>query len=267
MTTRSLLTAMAITCMGMAPAFAQTPSQPTKPARPTTPSTPTTDVKPGMGQPPSMDKMMEQMEKMSKPGPNHQLLNGMVGEWTCECKFWMDPTGGSPTESKGTASNSWTLDKRFVKQEFNGTFAMPGMPEMPFHGLGYTGFDNQKEKFVSTWMDSMATGIMYSEGAYDAGSKTFTFTANMTDCMTNQPCTMREVVKVIDDNTHTFTMYNTPQGGQEMKVGEITYHRKGSMKPMDTNDKPKMDKPMDSKPMTPGTPSTPKTPGRSGGGN
>jgi hypothetical protein len=255
MTTRALLAAVAITAMGMAPVFAQETPRPKNPATPATPATPAQPGKqpdkktdtPGM---PSMDKMQEMMEKMGTPGPNHQLLGGMVGEWTADCKFWMAP-GAPPTESKGTASNTWDMGKRFVKQDFNGTFTMdPSAPPMPFHGIGYTGYDNQKQKFVSTWIDTMSTGIMYSEGTYDSSSKTFTFSSDCVDPMTNQPSKMTNVIKIVDDNTHTFTMSGTGPDGKDRKMGEITYRRKGA-RPTDGG----MDKPM--RPATPATPATP----------
>jgi hypothetical protein len=261
MTTRALLAAVAITAMGIAPAFAQNTAPNTKPMTPASPahSMPAQPEKkaetPGM---PSKEMMQDMMEKMGNPGPNHQLLGNMVGEWTADCKFWMDPTpGAAPSVSKGTAVNSWEMGKRFVKQDFNGSFSMGGgAPEMPFHGLGYTGYDNTKQKFVSTWMDTMSTGIMYSEGTYDPSSKTFTFAAQCTDPMTNKPTTVTEVIKIVDENTHMFTMSGTGPDGKDMKMGEITYHRKGA-KPMDTMDKPKD---MNRTPATPATPAAPSTP-------
>jgi len=249
-------------CLATAPLFAQNDmSQPPKPAAPGAKQPAATP--PGT---PSQDDMMKMMEQMGKTGPNHQLLNGMVGEWTCDCKFWMDPTNPSPTTSKGTATNTWVMDKKFVKQEFKGTFAMaPGAPEAPFNGMGYTGYDNVKGKFVSTWMDSMSTGIMYSEGSYDAASKTFTFSAQCTDPMTNKPTTVTEVIKVIDDNTHTFTMSGTGPDGKDMKMGEITYHRKGG-KPADSMEKPMSDKPAGIKPATPAPAPKPGRGNNPGGG-
>jgi hypothetical protein len=261
MTTRALLAAVAITAMGMAPAFAQNTAPKQPPAKPTPAPAAQPEKKPEGGMP-SMDQMQEMMEKMSKPGPNHALLNSMVGEWTADCKFYMGP-GMPPSETKGTAVNTWEVGKRFVKQDFNGSFTMgPGGPEMPFHGIGYTGYDNTKQKFVGTWMDTMSTGVMYSEGTYDAATKTFTLTAQMTDPMTNKPSTITEVIKIIDDNTHTFTMTGTGPDGKEMTMGEITYHRKGG-KATDTD----MSKPTTKPTTTPSTPKTPTTPGAPKRGN
>jgi hypothetical protein len=262
MTTRSLLAASAMSAMCMAPAFAQDATKPmTKPApHQTMPGTPAAKptAQPETGMPGMSPDDMKKMMQAMNPGPAHEVLNGMVGEWTADCKFWMPPTMAE-ADSKGTASNTWTLEKRFVKQEFNGSFAMPGMPEMPFHGLGYTGYDNTKNKYVSTWMDSMSTGIMYSEGTYDTGTKTFTFNATCTDPIKGTPTNMTEVIKIMDNDTHVFTMTGPGPDGKDVKMGEITYHRKGGMRPMDTMDK-KMDKPKMDKPMPPPPANSPTAP-------
>src|SRR5215470_4588351 len=44
-------------------------------------------------------------------------------------------------------------------------------------GMAVEGYDNVKKKFVSSWIDNMGTAIMISEGTYDAGAKTLTYTA------------------------------------------------------------------------------------------
>ena len=53
---------------------------------------------------PDADKaeMMKKVEAAGKPGPGHQALNALVGDWKAEVKCWMDP-GGSPEVSQGTA--------------------------------------------------------------------------------------------------------------------------------------------------------------------
>ena len=47
------------------------------------------------------------------------------------------------------------LGGRYLEQRYEGT-----MMGQPFSGIGVTGFDNYKKKFVSTWVDSMGTAIM-----------------------------------------------------------------------------------------------------------
>ena len=116
----------------------------------------------------------------------------------------MDPTG-KPQESKGTATRKAIMDGRFFIAEHSGKFQMPGadgkMKDMNFKGMAIEGYDNVKKKFVSSWIDSMGTMIMNSEGTYDAAAKTFTYTAEC-EMMPGMAVRIRETIKVIDKDHH-----------------------------------------------------------------
>lgn len=164
--------------------------------------------------------MWEAMEKYRAVGDNHKLLaEYTAGEWTFVNKMWMGPEA---TESKGTASTKPILGGRYfqatVKGEFNGE---------QFEGVAVTGYDNHKKKFVNSWVDNFGTGIMMSEGTYDPGTKTFTYTCSMDCPMDSSPVKIREVIRIIDKNKHVMEWYET-RAGKENKTMEITYTRKGA---------------------------------------
>src|SRR6185295_18628018 len=97
------------------------------------------------------------------------VLDALVGNWTTHVKWWMAP-GAPAQESDGTAQMSWAFGGRYLHEADTGT-AMG----MPFEGMGVTGYDNLKKKYVGSWIDSMGTGIMQSEGTYDPSKKTITY--------------------------------------------------------------------------------------------
>jgi Protein of unknown function (DUF1579) len=100
------------------------------------------------------------------------------------------------------------------------------MMGMPFEGLGTMGFDNAKKIFISTWVDNMGSGVMKMEGTWDAASKSLTLSGICTDPASGKDCTMREVYKVIDENTHMMEMYGpSPVDGKEMKTMEMKLTR------------------------------------------
>lgn len=119
---------------------------------------------------PSMMKMME----FARVGPHHKVLDARVGTWSVEVKMFM-PDGKVET-THGTSKVSWIMDGRFVQDSFAGEFM-----GQPFQGEGRIGYDNLKKKYVSTWLDTAGTGIYYSEGTYDANTKTFRFAGEMPD--------------------------------------------------------------------------------------
>ena len=174
-----------------------------------------------------MQKIMDQMMELGKPGENHKLLAGMAGNWSYTVKMWMDPTG-KPQESKGTATRKAIMDGRFFIAEHSGKFQMPGadgkMKDMNFKGMAIEGYDNIKKKFVVAWIDNMGTIILNSEGTYDATSKTFTYTAQC-EMMPGMPVRIREVIKMVDNDHHNFEWYED-RGAGETKTMEIAYTRK-----------------------------------------
>ncbi|MFL6529848.1 MAG: DUF1579 domain-containing protein [Chthoniobacterales bacterium] len=180
------------------------------------------------GQPSEAD-MMKMMMELSKLNENHKLLASLDGSWDYTVKMWMngDPSS-KPDESKGTATRKSIMDGRYVEMDVKGKFNMPGpdgkMTDMDFSGHGTEGYDNAKKKFVGTWMDNMGTGIVMSEGTYDAATKTFTYTADY-EMAPGMKQKIREVLKVPDTNHMTMEWYED-RGGKEAKTMEINYTRK-----------------------------------------
>ena len=164
--------------------------------------------------------MMEAWAKISAPGAEHKALASSVGTWDTSVKSWMDPSK-PPMESKGTAENRLIMGGRFLEQRFTGT-----MMDMPFEGLGHTGYDNYKKKYVTTWMDSMGTGIMTGLGTGDPAGKTITFTGELDDPMENKTKPYKNTMTVVDNDHHTFEMWCEGSDGKMAKMMEIHYTRK-----------------------------------------
>ena len=221
----SLITILFVTVIATS-SFAQTPA--TSPPAAATLSA----AQPGgaSGQPPNPQEMMKQMMEMSKLNENHKLLADMNGSWNYSIKMWMNPDpNAKPQESKGTATRKSVMGGRYFVMDVSGKMQMPGedgkMKDMQFKGMAVEGYDNVKKKFVSSWIDSMGTGIQGSEGTYDPASKTFTYTMEM-EPMPGMKQQVREVIKVTDTD-HMMLEWYENRGGQEKKTMEIAYTRAG----------------------------------------
>jgi len=163
--------------------------------------------------------MMEMWKKLGTPGEPHKLFASLAGSWTTQTKEWMEPDK-PPTESTGTAEMKMLLDGRFLYQEYNGQ-----MMGQPFTGIGIDAYDNLTKKYVTAWMDSMGTGIFMMEGTASAGGRTITLKGSHPEPGGGR-MTHRAIWKIVDNNTQTFDMWGTHEGGKEMKMMEITYTRK-----------------------------------------
>lgn len=205
--------------------FAQSPApQPSAP--PTTVASPVVSAPATSATSPSEAEMMKQMMEMAKLNENHKLLADMAGTWSTSVKM-MSP-GEAPTTSTGTVTFKSIMNGRYVVGDHTGSMKVPGpdgkMKDFTFKGMSIDGYDNVKQKFISSWMDNTGTGIMSFEGTYDPATKTFTYTGEM-EMAPGMKTPIRSVVKVTDKNHHTFEWYEN-RGGQEVKTLEINYTRK-----------------------------------------
>ena len=174
-------------------------------------------------------EMMKQMIELAKLNENHKLLASLVGTWSVSTKMWMNPDpNAAPLESKGTAVRKPIMNGRYFVTDNTGSMPMPGpdgkMKMMDFKGMSLEAYDNVKKKFVSTWIDSMGTGILTAEGTYDPGSKTFSYEGDC-EVMPGMKMHIREVIKIVDKDHHTFEWYDNSRGA-EAKTMEISYTRK-----------------------------------------
>jgi hypothetical protein len=161
----------------------------------------------------------QEMPPLPKPGPEHEVLMKDVGTWDATVEMFAAP-GAPASVSKGTETVSmlggfWQVTR--FKSEMMG---------QPFEGMGTTGFDPAKKKYVGTWVDSMTPGLSTSEGSYDPATQTFTGMMEGPD-MTGKVTRMRETVEWKDPDTRVFTMYAPKAAdGKEPVAMRITYKRR-----------------------------------------
>lgn len=156
-----------------------------------------------------------------QPGKAHEMLAKRNGVWEGDMTMWMED-GGQPSTIKTTTDNKMILGGRYQISTNKGNFM-----GMPFEGIATTGFDNAKKVYVSSWVDNMGTGIMNMEGTWDEASKTISFKGKMICPANGKECDVREVYKIVDDNTQVMEMYGPDmKTGKEYKNMQVTYRRK-----------------------------------------
>jgi hypothetical protein len=178
---------------------------------------------PGRAQQPEMTAEqkaeMEVYMKAGTPGPPHKAMAATAGTYDVKMKTWQVP-GGPAQEETGTVTRTIALDGRVLVEDFKGS-----MMGMPFTGHGMRGYDNVTGKYWATWMDSMSTGVMVSQGTCDA-KNTCTFTGSHNDAIKKGPVTSRMTSRWTTPTTEVFEMYGPGRDGKEFKMMELTYTRK-----------------------------------------
>ncbi len=207
--TGAAISAIATTALISSTALAQK-SEPAKPS--------------GGAAAPSHDDMAAMMQKwmeFASPSEMHRHLDRFVGEWETTTRVWMSGPEGPPTETKGTATSTWTLDGRFVKEELNDS--LMGQPRT---GIGFMGYDNFRKCYVSCWMDSLGTALHTANGMRNPHTGVIDLYGLMDEFLTGEVGkTVRFSVRVLGQDRHVLEVYDLA-AGPEYKVVEIEYRRK-----------------------------------------
>jgi hypothetical protein len=133
-----------------------------------------------------------------KPGPEHEYLKKMEGNWDLTMKF-------GDMEDKGTVT---------YKMELGGLGK--------FYGKGLDTYDPATKKFVSYFFNSMGTRPVAMEGTYDKEKKVLTL-AGEAPGPDGTPMKYKSTSEMPDDNTIKFTMW---MGDAKDPGFTITYKRK-----------------------------------------
>jgi len=178
------------------------------------------EAKKQASQPPMDEKAaMEMMQKLATPGEAHKKLDVLVGTWKAKNTMWTNPSK-PPAVSEGVSEHKWALGGRFVEQHFEGNFM-----GMPFSGVGYTGYDNYKKKYVGIWMDTFGTSIMNTTGSFDAAGKVLSASGRVDDFTTGKVVTIREKLTIVSKDEVKMDMFGPDPEGKEYRMMEIVYTR------------------------------------------
>jgi len=164
---------------------------------------------------------MKAMMEAGTPGEPHKVLAKSTGTWSADVTHWM-ADGAPPQKATGKSVNTMIYGGRYQQSKFSGN-----MMGMPFEGTAIMGYDNTEKKYFSTWIENMSTAVMITWGTWDDASKSITLTGTMKNPANGHDCDLKEIFKIIDDNSHVMELYGPdPKTGKEYKMMEIKYTRK-----------------------------------------
>lgn len=150
-------------------------------------------------------------QELPKPGPEHEKLKELVGEWDAE----MDMQG---QKSKCKAVYKSICGGMWVESNFTGSVG-----GIEFSGHGLDGYDLRTKKYVGIWIDSMGSAPLHMEGEKDTSGK-LVMTGDSTN-LQGQKEKFKAVTELKDKDHFTFKMYML-EAGQENLAFTIEYTRK-----------------------------------------
>ena len=167
------------------------------------------DKKKEAGAPPAVER-----------GPEHKLLESFVGTWDAKVKYYINPA--KPLESSGVMTRTMILDGNYLQESFKGEFVGKS-----FAGLAIIGYDYNKDKFMTTWCDSMSTSMRITRGRYDAKKKAIVSIGEEFEPNSKKMMKVRDVLKIISADEQVLEMYGLPDGAEkEFKMMEVHYTRR-----------------------------------------
>jgi hypothetical protein len=155
----------------------------------------------------------------ASPGNHHEALAERVGNWDVKVTTWLAP-GAAPEVSTGKSEITMIMGGRYLLENFSGEF-----DGRSFAGMGLTGYDNLKQRYVATWIDTMSTGIMAAEST-SIGEDSVEYRGEGPDPLTGSYISVRSSEHRINADTYRFETYVTDPDGEEFKNMELFYTRK-----------------------------------------
>lgn len=167
----------------------------------------------------STQEQEQTMEMGTKPAPQHQWLQQLVGNWNVESEMYMPD--GSTMKSQGT-EKAYTLEGLWVIGE--GKAHMPDGAPMEYRvGLGY---DVSFKGYRGFMVMSVSSHLWKYEGTLSADGKTMTLDCVGPDMQVDgKTANYRDVIHIVDADHRTLTSSGQDANGEWQTYMRATYSR------------------------------------------
>lgn len=157
-------------------------------------------------------------ENAAVAAPELEVLKLEEGVWDAAIEFPPVKPGDAPSHATGVQTNTFVTGKRWLRNDFE--------VDAKYGGHGTWGYDPVKRRYVGIWVDSNQDYIRLDEGAWDAASRTMTWTSELRQPAPHPPAKYRMTEEFRGD-TRVLTMTAiAPKSGREVPLGRITFTRR-----------------------------------------
>ena len=178
----------------------------------------TQDAQPGGDE---MAQAMAKAAKLTGTNENHKFLERMLGTWDYELQFTMAGMSGMPPE-KGTTEAKWLVEGRWLQAESTGT--MMGMPMKSFTTIGY---DNFKQSYRVSMLNSVDTAMLISEGDLTQKKDVLITYGTLDEYLTGEHDKMVKYLwRFLSDDEILLEVHDLPIGEENTKVFQIRSKRR-----------------------------------------
>ena len=168
------------------------------------------------------EEKLRRYYELAKPGPEHEMLASLAGEWSQVVKMWPEP-GGDPVELRGRSEARMILGGRFLES----TSWMAGSDE-PLSVL-LLGFDRRAGELTAMGMDTSGTYWVTASGKPEPSMRRAVLSGTDEDRFLEHTQIYDFVLELIDNDTFTWSIVFHDEahtkGGPPFKMVEIMYER------------------------------------------
>jgi len=169
---------------------------------------------------PELQKLRQQRDAASQPGPQHLSLMRLDGDYVTKEKYY-PPGQSTPLESDGTATLRSEMGGRFIVERNAG-----GYLGEPYIGLRIYGFNNGTKKYEGVWTSSKSTAVISLLGDSKDGGMTIEYTGTYHEDTTGSMRTMQITLHILDpDHFEVQVIRTMPDGSPGPKLVSL-YTRK-----------------------------------------
>lgn len=156
---------------------------------------------------------------LNAPGEEHRKLEVLAGTWDVTLSLPAGP--GRHVEGTATCRGAWTLDGRFLRQEYTSTFN-----DKPLTVVRYLGFDRHRGVYVEIQFESTHTDVLVGEGTLSADGRTFTASGRHVDAVSGEIVPVRTVTTIEDDDTFRVEMFYASASGADTRTITLRHRRR-----------------------------------------
>jgi hypothetical protein len=163
------------------------------------------------------------------PGPGHAALQSLVGTWRVENSIYI----AIGRREKPAVSNDlicrreWIAGGRYLRDITEGTIA-----GWPYWRMGLLGHSNMDDRYEWVTVDAFNANMMIYRGGPEPGMATpisvsgvFTDQGVLGEHTAGKPVGMRTVIRIESNDRHSFELYLTAPGEQEILADRKIYTR------------------------------------------
>lgn len=155
---------------------------------------------------------------LAKAGPKHAILKDFEGTWDVTGKFW-------PEKDRPALEGKFTQKSRLSCNGLWLVYTTEGeLGGKPYEGHGLMGWNEQKGKFVDTYVDVRSDGMDTFEGAWDDPTKTLTLVWEGLGA-DGVPLRFKTCAEIKGPDTHVMTSFEGPEG-KERVSGRWDFRRR-----------------------------------------